>query len=48
MLLGIPWYALVGIGAAAIAVFVVARRKAEGNASYGQAGAQAVKLGRLY
>ena len=48
MVLGIPWYALAGIGAAVIGVFAFARRKAEGNASYGQAGAQAVKLGRLY
>jgi hypothetical protein len=33
---------------AVVGVFVVARRRSEGNARYGEPGTQAVKLGRLY
>jgi hypothetical protein len=33
---------------AVVGLFVVARRKSEGNARDGEPGAQAVKLGRLY
>ena len=48
MLMGIPWYVLAVGGVLLLGLFAIARRKAEDNASYGQAGAQAVKLGRLY
>jgi crotonobetainyl-CoA:carnitine CoA-transferase CaiB-like acyl-CoA transferase len=44
-----PWYAI-AVGGALLVVGVVAllRRRHEGEGQYGQAGAQAVKLGRLY
>jgi hypothetical protein len=48
MLMGIPWYA-VAIGAVLlVGVFTLLRRKSDGAANFGEPGAQAVKLGRLY
>ena len=48
MVLGFPWDAVVVVGVVvAGVVMIVARRKREGEANYGQAGAGAVKLGRL-
>jgi len=47
MLMGIPWYAFAVVAAMVVGVFTLLRRKNEG-ASFGEAGAQAVKLGRLY
>jgi hypothetical protein len=46
MMLGIPWYAVVA--GCALVAGVVVLRKHEGHADYGQAGAKAVKLVRLY
>ena len=47
MLMGIPWYAFVVVAALFAGVFTLLRRKSE-NANFGEAGTQAVKLGRLY
>ena len=44
MLMGIVVLAVVGFAS----VFTVLRRKNEGSANFGEAGTQAVKLGRLY
>jgi hypothetical protein len=43
-----PWYALVAGVVMLVGVFVMLRRKNEGAANFGEPGAQAVKLGRLY
>jgi hypothetical protein len=48
MLMGIPWYALAIGGVLLIGVFTVLRRRNGGATNFGEAGAQAVKLGRLY
>jgi hypothetical protein len=48
MLMGIPWYAL-AVGVVLLAgVFTLLRRRNEGATTFGEPGAQAVKLGRLY
>jgi hypothetical protein len=47
-MLGFPWYAIVGGVAVIGGVIAVLHRKHEGGKSYGEAGADAVKLGRLY
>jgi hypothetical protein len=47
MMLGIPWYAVVAGCALVAGVVTLVLRKHEGQAD-GQAGAKAVKLGRLY
>jgi hypothetical protein len=44
MVMGIVAVAVVGF----VGVFTVLKRKNAGSANFGEAGAQAVKLGRLY
>lgn len=44
MLMGIAAVAVVGF----VGVFTVLRRKNQGSANFGEPGAQAVKLGKLY
>lgn len=48
MLMGIPWYTLAIGGVLLAGVFTVLRRRNEGATTYGEPGAEAVKLGRLY
>jgi hypothetical protein len=48
MLMGIPWYALAVGGVLLVGVFALLRRRYDGPTSFGEPGAQAVKLGRLY
>jgi hypothetical protein len=48
MLMGISWYA-VGVGwVLLVSMFTVLRRRNDGAANFGEPGARAVKLGRLY
>ena len=47
MLMGIPWYAVVGVAVLFASVFTVVRRK-NAAGSFGEPGAEAAKLGRLY
>jgi hypothetical protein len=48
MLMGIPWYALAAGVVMLVGAFAMIRRKNEGATNFGEPGAQAVKLGRLY
>jgi hypothetical protein len=48
MMLGMPWYAVVAGCALVAGVVTVVLRKHDRTADYGQAGVDAVKLGRLY
>ena len=48
MLMGIPWYAFAVLAALFAGAFTLLRRKGEGSANFGEPGAEAVKLGRLY
>ena len=42
------WFVLAAAGVLLAGVFTVLRRKRESTSNFGEPGAQAVKLGRLY
>ena len=48
MLMGITWYALAFGWVLLVGMFTMVRRRNDGAANFGEPGAQAVKLGRLY
>jgi len=48
MLMGISWYAVAVGWVLLVGSFTMFKRRNDGAANFGEPGAQAVKLGRLY
>jgi hypothetical protein len=48
MLMGMSWYAVAVGWVLLVSMFTLLRRRNEGATDFGEPGAQAVKLGRLY